>query len=160
MKMFIPFLAVIITVFTNAQNKSVFPDWVNNIKKPAISKNVNPKSKKIAKSKDYKTGNQKQLIYTYVSFAIITNDNVGNYLNTKAIVTIDYQSKFITVQKRKNEIERYKIVSDVENGQTSSGNKYVAMLATSNSNQFYFTFFNEKLLIINKETKNGLALYK
>lgn len=128
--------------------KSVFPNWVNKIKEPAISKDI--------------SSGIMQNVFTqeYSLFSILKNGNIGKILNTVSTVRFNNQTKLITIKKIDGGVEKYSIISPPENSQTSSGNSYMAVLTQSGKYQFYFMFFDQKLMVINKTTKNGLVLYK
>lgn len=105
---------------------------------------------------------QQKQVFTqkYSSFSLLRSGEIGEVLNTVATVVFNNQTKLITIKKSDGGVERYTIISPQENAQTSSGNSYMAVLTQSGKYQFYFMFFNQKLMVINKTTKNGLVLYK
>ena len=103
---------------------------------------------------------QQKFTKTYSALAIIDGRDVGEILNTKATVTFNSETKNVTVKQADNSLDEYSIISKQEYSQTSSGSNYMAVLTKSGKYQFYFTFFDKKLMIINKTTKKGLVLYK
>ncbi|HFK5529483.1 TPA: hypothetical protein ACGZ99_003566 [Elizabethkingia anophelis] len=104
---------------------------------------------------------QKQMFtQKYSSFSLLKSGEIGEVLNTVGTVVFNNQTKLITIKKSDGGVERYTIISPQENSQTSSGNSYMAVLTQSGKYQFYFMFFDQKLMVINKTTKNGLVLYK
>lgn len=105
---------------------------------------------------------QQKQVFTqkYSSFSLLKSGEIGEALNTVATVVFNNQTKLITIKKSDGGVERYAIISPQENAQTSSGNSYMAVLTQSGKYQFYFMFFDQKLMVINKTTKNGLVLYK
>ncbi|OPC02115.1 hypothetical protein BAS10_18180 [Elizabethkingia meningoseptica] len=105
---------------------------------------------------------QQKQVFTqkYSSFSLLKGGDIGEVLNTIATVTFNNQTKLITIKKSDGGVEKYKIISPQENSQTSSGNSYMAVLTQNGKYQFYFMFFDQKLMVINKTTKNGLVLYK
>ncbi|CAI9678912.1 hypothetical protein [Elizabethkingia anophelis] len=128
--------------------KSMFPDWVNKIKEPAISKDM--------------SSGVIQNVFTqeYSLFSILKGGNIGKILNTVSTVRFNNQTKLITIKKIDGGVEKYSIISPPENSQTSSGNSYMTVLTQGGKYQFYFVFFGHKLMVINKTTKNGFVLYK
>lgn len=105
---------------------------------------------------------QQKQVFTqkYSSFSLLKSGDIGEVLNTIATVAFNNQTKLITIKKSDGGVEKYKIISPQENSQTSSGNSYMAVLTQNGKYQFYFMFFDQKLMVINKTTKNGLVLYK
>ncbi|OPB93810.1 hypothetical protein BAS10_12910 [Elizabethkingia meningoseptica] len=105
---------------------------------------------------------QQKQVFTqkYSSFSLLKGGDIEEVLNTIATVAFNNQTKLITIKKSDGGVEKYKIISPQENSQTSSGNSYMAVLTQNGKYQFYFMFFDQKLMVINKTTKNGLVLYK
>ena len=101
-----------------------------------------------------------QISYSYKSFAIINNSDIGEIFPTTSTVIFNYEKKIITIIKADKSKENYKIISKKENGFTSSGNKYFAVLTRDNNYEYFFTFFENKLMLINKITRNGIVFYK
>lgn len=101
-----------------------------------------------------------QISYNYKAFAILNNSDIGEILPTTSTVTFNYEKKIITIVKADKSKENYKIISKKENGFTSSGNKYFAVLTRDNNYEYFFTFFENKLMLINKITRNGIIFYK
>ena len=101
-----------------------------------------------------------QMSYNYKAFAILNNSDIGEILPTTSTVTFNYEKKIITIVKADKSKENYKIISKKEIGYTSSGNKYFAVLTRDNNYEYYFTFFESKLMLINKITRNGIVFYK
>ncbi|MCL1671470.1 hypothetical protein [Elizabethkingia ursingii] len=128
--------------------KSIFPNWVNKIKEPAISKDISSEIMQNIFSQKYSL------------FSILKGGNIGKILNTSITVIFNNQTKLITIKKSDGGVDKYSIISSPENSQTSSGNSYMSVLTQSGKYQFYFMLFDQKLMVINKTTKNGFVLYK
>jgi len=101
-----------------------------------------------------------QMSYNYKAFAMINNSDIGEIFPTTSTVIFNYEKKIITIIKADKSKENYKIISKKENGFTSSGNKYFAVLTRDNNYEYFFTFFENKLMLINKITRNGIVFYK
>lgn len=101
-----------------------------------------------------------QMSYNYKAFAMINNSDIGEIFPTTSTVIFNYEKKIITIIKADKSKENYKIISKKENGFTSSGNKYFAVLTRDNNYEYFFTFFENKLMLINKITRNGIIFYK
>lgn len=101
-----------------------------------------------------------QMSYNYKAFAMINNSDIGEIFPTTSTVIFNYEKKIITIIKADKSKENYKIISKKENGFTSSGDKYFAVLTRDNNYEYFFTFFENKLMLINKITRNGIVFYK
>ncbi len=101
-----------------------------------------------------------QISYSYKSFAIINNSDIGEIFPNTSTVIFNYEKKIITIIKADKSKENYNIISKKENGFTSSGNKYFAVLTRDNNYEYFFTFFENRLMLINKITRNGIIFYK
>ena len=101
-----------------------------------------------------------QMSYNYKAFAMINNSDIGEIFPTTSTVIFNFEKKIITIIKADKSKENYKIISKKENGFTSSGNKYFAVLTRDNNYEYFFTFFENKLMLINKITRNGIVFYK
>lgn len=79
---------------------------------------------------------------------------------TKASVVYDFTSKKITINKLDGQKEVYKITSKSQKSNASNGEKFHETVATDGNYDFLFRFLENRLMIINMVTRNGLVLYK
>ncbi|WP_308006225.1 hypothetical protein [uncultured Chryseobacterium sp.] len=79
---------------------------------------------------------------------------------TKATVIYNYTSKKITINKLEDEKETYTIISKTQNSKNKAGENYLETIATDGNYNFLFRFSENRVMIINIITRNGLVLYK
>lgn len=103
---------------------------------------------------------QQKFTYKYTTFCILKNNDLGEILKTDVTVDFDFLRKIIKINKPNNEGELYWISSKQELGKTSSGNNYMTVVANNGTYDFYLMFFEKKLMVINKLTKNGIVFHK
>ena len=96
----------------------------------------------------------------YSLFSIIKNPDNGEMIPTKANVVFDYTVKKIVINKADGGKDLYKINSKIHNSMTADNEKYFELTASDGNYNFLFRFLNNRVLIINTTTRNGLVLYK
>ncbi len=103
---------------------------------------------------------QNKFVRNYTLFSIIKNNKISEIKPTQVTVEYDYPLKKITINKFDGQKEIYKITSKFQKSNTSSGEKFYETIATDGNYDFLFRFLENKLMIINMVTRNGLVLYK
>jgi hypothetical protein len=98
--------------------------------------------------------------YNYTSFSILKGGDFGDVMPTSSTVIINNTQKKIVITKADKSTETYFIKSGRENRVSSSGNSYFAYIATDNNYDYYFIFFQNKFIMTNTITKNGVVLYR
>ncbi|SIT09899.1 hypothetical protein SAMN05421785_106257 [Chryseobacterium gambrini] len=103
---------------------------------------------------------QNKFVRNYTLFSIVKNNDMSEIKPTKATVIYDYTSKKITINKLEDEKETYTIISKTQNSKNKAGENYLETIATDGNYNFLFRFSENRVMIINIITRNGLVLYK
>ena len=103
---------------------------------------------------------QNKFTKNYTLFSILKSNDLSEIKPTKASIVYDFIAKKITVNKLDGQKEIYKIISKAQNSQASNGEKFLETIATDGNYDFLFRFLENRVMIINTVTRNGLILYR
>ncbi|OWK73099.1 hypothetical protein CBW16_10055 [Flavobacteriaceae bacterium JJC] len=102
---------------------------------------------------------QQKATLTYKLYSTIGQNGVSDISPGGAIITYDFEVMQIIVQKRNGKTDTYKILSSVRQGVTPKGEEYSQVLTSKGKEIYDFRLLSNRVLIVHKATRTGIAYY-
>ena len=101
---------------------------------------------------------QRKETVNYSLLSRINQSEISKIEKSKSIAIYDFDLMKITII-RNNNSEVFKIVSDVKQGLSSSGEEYSEVMATKGKDKFLIRLLLNRVMIIRMDSRTGIVLY-